>query len=112
LSRFTALCLALGAILALSLPAAGSSAAKAKQCGTVTPIVPKGSGGGIPKRLRTRVAWGIVECSTANSIIRHYYVTKLTNFVRIESGFSCNGGVEPRALIVCKRKNARVEAET
>ena len=111
--RVTAL---IAMLSALALPA-GAGASAAKPCGNVDPIVPKGSGGGIPAVEKVRVVYGIEPCTHARAIIRDYYVTRLTfistkvGYVRVLQGFDCTGGVEPRARIVCKRKNALVEGE-
>ncbi len=110
-TRALALTLAAAAVTVAALPTAGASASPPKHCGTVTPIRPRGSGGGIPSRLTTRVARGSVECSTTREIFQRYYVTGLTGPARIEHGFRCTGGVEPRALIVCKRGSSVLEAE-
>jgi len=112
--RLHAVAIAL-ALAALALPAAPAAATRA--CGYVRPTVPKGSGGGIPARLRTREVTGTVACGEVRSIFTRYYVTRLTwvgppeGYTRILDGYRCDGGVEPRALIVCRRRGGRLEAE-
>jgi hypothetical protein len=114
MGRLQAVAVAL-AVSALALPA--SPAAASRSCGYVKPTVPKGSGGGIPSRLRTRAVKGSSPCGEVRSIFTRYYVTRLTwvgrpeGYTRILDGYRCNGGVEPRALIVCKRSGALLEAE-
>lgn len=60
---------------------------------------------------------GSAPCSEARSIFTRYYVTKLTfveepaGYARLLDGYRCTGGVEPRALVVCRRTGGLLEAE-